>query len=115
MEPWWHDFYATMAQVIAVLLLAMVVESPIRSSLPRLILIVMLWLCMFGGGLALWILSEREPESWLVTMGQWIVGLPTAVLVILIAVGVSRQVWRNGQPTVTNGPAGKGHGGTGAT
>jgi hypothetical protein len=113
MEPWWHDFYATMAQVIAVLLLATVVESPIRSSIlghdhwgpltrwmttpsatnaRAWILIAMLWLCMGGGGLALWILSEETPWPWLVRVGQLIVGVPTAFLAVLIAIGVALQI-----------------------
>jgi hypothetical protein len=94
MELWWHDFYATIVQVIALLLVAMVVESNIRSSLPRWILVVGLWLCMPGGGLAIWILSEEDPNPRLVRIGQWVVGLPTTILVLIIAIAISVQIIR---------------------
>jgi hypothetical protein len=103
-EPWWHNYYATMVQVISILLLAMVVESRIRSALPSWILIAGFWLCLLGGGLGIWILSEENPNHDLVLAGQWITGLPTAVLVLLIAFNVSAQILR--ERTRTERPAG---------
>jgi hypothetical protein len=113
MEAWWHDFYSTMAQVTAVLLLATVVEDPIRSSiighkhwkdhphrfvrfmakpfvatLRIRVLITTLWGCGIGVGFALWTLGESDPPSLLISIGQWLVGLPTVILALLIAIGI---------------------------
>ena len=94
MEAWWHDYYATMIQVIAVLLLAVVVEGRIRTALPRSVIAAGLWLCMLCGGFGVWILSEENPSRELVLAGQWIIGLPTAILVVIVTIGVTVKISR---------------------
>jgi hypothetical protein len=105
MESWPHDYYVTMVQVISILLLAMVVESRIRSALPPWVLVAGFWLCLLGGGLGIWILSQKNPNHDLVLAGQWIIGLPTAVLVLLLAFNVSAQILR--ERTRTPRPVGR--------
>jgi hypothetical protein len=113
MEAWWHDFYSTTAQVTAILLLAAVVEEPIRSSiigrerwksdrrwffrfmakdsvksLRIKTFITVLWTCATSVAFALWILGEKNPHALLISIGQWLIGLPTVILALLIAIGV---------------------------
>jgi hypothetical protein len=54
---------------------------------------------MPGGGLAIWILSEEDPNPRLVRIGQWVVGLPTTILVLIVAISISAQILREPNET----------------
>jgi hypothetical protein len=102
MEYWWHDFFSTMAQVTALLVVAAVVEQTLVESVRELdsgkwplfsiIVVAMVWLCAVSTGFLLWTLSERTPEQWLIDFSAWFSGLASGGLAIVLAAGITRKL-----------------------